>query len=211
MKKLQGKFIDFAIQYSVLQFGKFILKSGRISPYFFNAGNFNDGQALNVLGEAYAELYEAHNITTPHLFGPAYKGISLATATSIALARKNINATVTFNRKEAKDHGEGGMLVGATIKGATTIIDDVITRGTAFNEAKSLIEANGGKVQNLLLLLNRCERGATNKSTIQEVQDLGINVYAIIDVFDIVEYLKNNNQNQDAERILEYQREYAPL
>lgn len=211
MKKYQEKFIEFAVKYGVLQFGKFTLKSGRISPYFFNAGIFSDGLALRILGQAYARLYQSANLKTFHLFGPAYKGIILAGITSMMLAEKNINTTVTFNRKEAKTHGEAGMLIGAQLHGNTTIIDDVITAGTAFREAKNLIEANGGKVHSVLIALNRCERGADAQSTIQEIQVQGIHVFSIIDLFDIVQYLKANNQDEDAIRLLDYQNKYAPI
>lgn len=211
MKKYQEKFIEFAVKYGVLQFGKFTLKSGRISPYFFNAGIFNDGLALRILGQAYATLYQSAKLKTAHLFGPAYKGIILASITSMMLAEKDINTTVTFNRKEAKTHGEAGILIGAQLNGNTTIIDDVITAGTAFREAENLIEANGGKVHSVLIALNRCERGRSAQSTIQEIQAQGIHVFSIIDLFDIVQYLKDHNQDEDAIRLLEYQNKYAPI
>ncbi|OGV26129.1 MAG: orotate phosphoribosyltransferase [Legionellales bacterium RIFCSPHIGHO2_12_FULL_37_14] len=210
MKKIQEKFIEFAIEHRVLQFGKFTLKSGRISPYFFNAGIFNDGIALKTLGNAYANLYKSNHLTTPHLFGPAYKGIILASITSVMLALKGINTTVTFNRKEEKIHGEGGVLIGKAVKGKTTIIDDVITAGTAFRHAKDLIEREGGKVDSVLIALNRCERGVSSQSSIQEIQNFGIKVFAIISLFDIAAYLKDHGQEENASRLLDYQSTYAP-
>lgn len=210
MKKYKEKFIEFAIAHGVLQFGKFTLKSGRISPYFFNAGIFSSGLALKILGQAYAELYQSANLSTQHLFGPAYKGIILASITSLMLAEKNINTTVTFNRKEHKHHGEAGILIGATINGDTTIVDDVITAGTAFREAKNLIESNGGKVHSVLVALDRCERGIGALSTIQEIKAQGIHVFSIIDLFDIVKYLKEHDREKDALKLLDYQKDNAP-
>jgi orotate phosphoribosyltransferase len=199
MKNNKEKFIELALKYNVLQFGKFTLKSGRSSPYFFNAGLFQDGPALRALGKCYAKLYQQHNLTTPQLFGPAYKGILLATITSTALAESNITTTVTFNRKEAKSHGEGGVLIGAPLSGPTTIIDDVITAGTAFREAQQLISTHGGTVHSVLIALDRCEPGLTQRSTLDEIKSQGIEVYSIITVFDIIDYLKQHDQLERAQ------------
>jgi orotate phosphoribosyltransferase len=209
MKNPQEKFIDFAIQYNVLQFGEFTLKSGRISPYFFNAGLFQDGPALKTLGQFYAELYQRHALNTPHLFGPAYKGILLATIASVALAEQSVTTTVTFNRKETKSHGEGGLLIGASLTGPTTIIDDVITAGTAFREAKQFIEMHGGSVDSVLIALDRCEQGLNQTFTLDEIKAQGIQVYSIISVFDIIHYLRQHQQGERAELIEAYQHRYA--
>ncbi|MCX7115625.1 MAG: orotate phosphoribosyltransferase [Gammaproteobacteria bacterium] len=210
MKNLKNKFIEFTLDYHVLQFGEFTLKSGRISPYFFNAGLFQNGRVLKELGQFYAELYQTHHLNTQHLFGPAYKGIQLATTTAIALAEKQINTTVTYNRKEAKSHGEKGLLVGAPLEGPTTIIDDVITAGTAFREAQQLIEAHGGSVHSVLIALDRCERGLGQTSTLTDIQAQGISVYAIISLVDIINYLTEHHQVTQASQLEDYQRKYAP-
>ena len=210
MKNLKNKFIELTLDHHVLQFGEFTLKSGRISPYFFNAGLFQNGRALKELGQFYAALYQTHHLTTRHLFGPAYKGIQLASATAIALADAHIDTTVTYNRKEAKSHGEKGLLVGATLKGPTTIIDDVITAGTAFREAQHLIETHGGRVHSVLIALDRCERGLAQTSTLADIQAQGILVYAIIHLQDIIDYLSSHNQLTQAIRLEAYQKRYAP-
>lgn len=210
MKNLRKKFVEFAISNNVLQFGNFKLKSGRSSPYFFNAGLFQDGMALKTLGQFYASLYQFHELNTPHLFGPAYKGILLATITSVALAEVQIKTTVSFNRKESKTHGEGGMLIGSPLSGPTTIIDDVITAGVAFREAKQFIEAYGGHVHSVLIALDRCESGLHQNATIDEIKAMGIQVYSMINVFDIIDYLKQSNQLEKAITIESYQQRYSP-
>ncbi|WP_131781886.1 orotate phosphoribosyltransferase [Legionella gresilensis] len=202
-------FIELALSCNVLKFGSFTLKSGRQSPYFFNAGLFYHGQYLKQLGQFYAKTLVDHNINCAHLFGPAYKGLPLATATSIALADYGINATVTFNRKEAKAHGEGGILIGAPLVGDTIIIDDVITAGTAFREAQTLIEENGGSLTTVIIALDRCERGLTEQSAISEIRKQGIQVLSIIDIHDLIAYLKNKQLNEELKQLQHYQQLYG--
>ena len=201
-------FIRLALDCQVLKFGEFTLKSGRQSPYFFNAGLFYQGEALRQLGYFYAQMAH-HKIDFNHLFGPAYKGLPLATATAVALAELGMNATVTFNRKEAKTHGEGGKLIGAPLHGNTVMIDDVITAGTAFREAQSLIKEHGGQLNCVVIALDRCERGLTNQSTLKEIQAQGIPVLSIITLFDLVDYLRKDGQIKEVERLVAYQRQYG--
>jgi len=206
---VKDSFIRLALDCNVLKFGKFTLKSGRISPYFFNAGLFYQGEALRQLGQFYAQTLIHHAIDFQHLFGPAYKGLPLATTTAIALAEAGINTTVTFNRKEAKTHGEGGQLMGAPLTGNTVIIDDVITAGTAFREAQQLIHAHGGTVSAVVIALDRCERGETRHSTLTEIQKQGIRVLSIITLFDLIDYLKRENKHQHVEQLQHYQELYG--
>jgi len=209
MNTTQEAFIRLAIDCQVLKFGEFTLKSGRISPYFFNAGLFYQGKALQQLGHFYAQTLINHHIDCKHLFGPAYKGLPLATATAVALAELGVDTTVTFNRKEVKDHGEGGQLIGAPLQGNTVIIDDVITAGTAFREAQTLIKAHGGQLHCVVIALDRCERGSTNQSTLAEIQAQGIRVLSLINLFDLIEYLRNENQSQKVEQLLAYHKQYG--
>ncbi|QBR84051.1 orotate phosphoribosyltransferase [Legionella israelensis] len=202
-------FIRLALNYQVLKFGEFTLKSGRVSPYFFNAGLFYHGEALHKLGKFYANVLLENHVKFDHLFGPAYKGLPLATATSIALAEFGKPSTVTFNRKEMKTHGEGGQLIGSPLHGRTIIIDDVITAGTAFREAQSLINANGGKLTGVVIALDRCERGISNESAIAEIKQQGIEVYSIITLFDLIEYLRANKLNQEVDKLMTYQEKYG--
>ncbi|MBA2652853.1 MAG: orotate phosphoribosyltransferase [Tatlockia sp.] len=202
-------FIRLALECQVLKFGDFKLKSGRQSPYFFNAGLFYQGEALRQLGHFYAKSLVDHKIDFNHLFGPAYKGLPLATATAIALAELGINATVTFNRKEIKTHGEGGQLIGAPLHGNTVIIDDVITAGTAFREAQSLIKEYGGKLNCVVIALDRCERGLTNQSTLTEIKAQGIQVLSIISLYDLIAYLQADGQVNEVSRLKAYQAEYG--
>lgn len=206
---MKDAFIRLALDCNVLQFGKFTLKSGRTSPYFFNAGLFYHGEALRQLGQFYAKILIQHSIDFQHLFGPAYKGLPLATTTAVALAESNINTTVTFNRKEAKTHGEGGQLIGAPLTGNTVIIDDVITAGTAFREAQQLIHAHGGTVTAVVIALDRCERGETRQSTLAEIQKQGIHVLSIITLFDLIDYLKRHNEDHHVEQLQHYQELYG--
>lgn len=187
---MKNKFIELAIACNALKFGEFVLKSGRKSPYFFNVGMFYHGDSLQKLGEFYAQIIIDNNISFDNLFGPAYKGLPIATATAIALSQQGINKTVTFNRKEEKDHGEGGVLIGAPLTGDTIIIDDVITAGTAFREAQTLINANGGKVKAVIIALDRCEKGSKDISTLTEIRNQSINVQSIINFFDLLDYTK---------------------
>ncbi|MFA5960367.1 MAG: orotate phosphoribosyltransferase [Tatlockia sp.] len=209
MKPLQKAFIQLALECQVLKFDEFILKSGRISPYFFNAGLFYQGEALRKLGHFYAKTLLQHNIAFDHLFGPAYKGLPLATATAVALAELGVNTTVTFNRKESKDHGEGGTLIGAPLTGKTIMIDDVITAGTAFREAQSIINQHGGQLTGVLIALDRCERGLGSQSTVAEIQDQGIEVFSIITLFDLIEYLQEEGKTKAVNQLLAYQKEYG--
>jgi orotate phosphoribosyltransferase len=192
MHPYQLDFIELARQYDVLKFGEFKLKSGRISPYFFNAGAFSSGRALAELGRCYARRIVDSAVQFDVLLGPAYKGIPLATATAVALAdHHGINMAFAYNRKEAKDHGEGGVLVGAPLRGRVLIIDDVITAGTAVREVIALIEAAGARLAGVAVGLNRQERGASELSAIQELErEYAVPVLSIIDMNHIIAYLE---------------------
>ncbi len=191
MQAYQRDFIRFAIERGVLRFGEFTLKSGRTSPYFFNAGLFNSGSALAQLGRFYAEAVVASGIDFDVLFGPAYKGIPLAASTAVALAEHHQrDLPWCFNRKEAKDHGEGGTLVGAPLAGNVLIIDDVITAGTAIREVMQIIQGQSATAAGVLIALNRQERGKGELSAIQEVErDFGIPVVSIVSLEQVLEYL----------------------
>jgi len=170
MKPYQREFLELALAKNALRFGQFTLKSGRESPYFFNAGLFDSGAALDALGRAYAQAAIDSGIAFDMLFGPAYKGIALATVTAVALAREHArDVPVAFNRKEAKDHGEGGVLIGAPLKGRVLIVDDVISAGTAIRESLALIRANGATTAGILIALDRQERGQGAQSAAQEI------------------------------------------
>lgn len=202
-------FIRLALSCQALRFGDFTLKSGRQSPYFFNAGLFYQGDSLRQLGSFYANTLIANKIHFRHLFGPAYKGLPLATSTAIALAEMGIDVTVTFNRKEIKDHGEGGQLMGAPLVDNTVIIDDVITAGTAFREAQTLIKENGGNLNCVAIALDRCERGLTSQSTLHEIKEQGIEVLSVINFFDLINYLEQTGQKSDVERMINYHNQYG--
>lgn len=203
-------FITLALKCQALQWGEFTLKSGRISPYFFNIGMFYENKDMLALGQHYAALIQAHRLDIQHLFGPAYKGIPLATATGLALASQGLSVTLTFNRKETKDHGEGGLLIGAPLnQGNTAMIDDVITAGTAFRESKKLIEQASGKLSAVLIALDRCERGSNTNSTLDEIKAQGIHVHSIITFFDLVDYLKNKGEYPLADKLIEYHAQYG--
>lgn len=209
MNQMKSAFIKLALDCHVLKFGEFTLKSGRTSPYFFNAGLFYQGNALRQLGQFYAKTLLEHHAEFDHLFGPAYKGLPLATATAIALAELGQETTVTFNRKEVKNHGEGGQLIGAPLTGKTIVIDDVITAGTAFRESQILIKENGGQLTGVIIALDRCERGLTQESALAEIKAQGINVYSIITLFDLIDYLKSTNQNEQIKKLEAYQAVYG--
>ena len=212
MKSYQHEFIDFAISAGVLRFGDFTLKSGRSSPYFFNAGLFNTGEHLARLGRFYAEAISASDIRFDVLFGPAYKGIPLAAAASIALAdHHGSNVPWCFNRKEAKDHGEGGNLVGAGLKGRILVIDDVITAGTAIRESVDIIQAAGATLAGVVIALDRQERGTGRQSAIQEVeQTYGIRVASIVTLADLLEDLREQpGQDEAVARIEAYRSAYG--
>ncbi|MEX2488176.1 MAG: orotate phosphoribosyltransferase [Pseudomonadales bacterium] len=208
----QREFLDFAIDHDILQFGRFELKSGRISPYFFNAGLFNTGATLGRVGEYYAEALARSGLTYDMLFGPAYKGIPLVTATAIALARnRNVDVPYAFNRKEEKDHGEGGNLVGAPLKGNVVIVDDIITAGTAIRESMAVVQNNGARPVGVLVGIDRQERGTGQLSAIQEIErDYGVVVIRVIGFDDIVEYIRGQEHLQEQLRSMEiYRNEYG--
>jgi orotate phosphoribosyltransferase len=212
VRDYQREFLDFAIERQVLRFGQFTLKSGRVSPYFFNAGLFNSGKALARLGKYYAAAIEASGIQFDTLFGPAYKGIPLASAAAISLAEHhNRDVPYCFNRKEAKDHGEGGSIVGSPLKGRILIVDDVITAGTAIRESMSLIETAGAKAAGVVIALDRQERGAGHLSAIQEVeQNYGLKVVSIVGLADVLEYLEGRQDMGAAvQAIRDYRKEYG--
>ena len=196
----------------VLRFGEFTLKSGRSSPYFFNAGLFNTGEHLARLGRCYAQAISDSQIDFDVLFGPAYKGIPLAAATSIALAdHHQRNVPWCFNRKEAKDHGEGGNLVGAGLNGKILVIDDVITAGTAIRESVDIISRAGATLSGVVIALDRQERGRDERSAIQEVEEtLGIKVTSIVTLADLLDYLRDKpGHAADLENIGRYREQYG--
>lgn len=212
MEKYQFDFIQLAIKHQALCFGEYVLKSGRTSPYFFNAGKFQTGQALAELGRYYAAAITASGVEFDIVFGPAYKGIPLAATTAIALADKyQRDLPYCYNRKEAKDHGEGGTLVGAPLQGKVLIVDDVITAGTAVREVMQIIDAAGAKPAAVLIGLNRQEKGQGQISAIQEVeQSFGIPVISIINLNHIVDYLENQGgQEAMVSKIKEYRATYG--
>ncbi|KPD24039.1 orotate phosphoribosyltransferase [Idiomarina zobellii] len=195
MKAYQKEFIEFAIERGVLKFGEFTLKSGRTSPYFFNAGLFNKGSDLARLGRFYAEALVDSGIDFDVLFGPAYKGIPIATATAVALYdQHNQDTPYCFNRKEKKDHGEGGNLVGSALEGKVMLVDDVITAGTAIREAMDIVQANGAELSGVLIALDRQEKGKGELSAIQEVErDFGAKVVSIVSLNDVITFLKDDD------------------
>ena len=211
MQQYQKDFIDFMLETGALKFGEFTLKSGRISPYFFNAGLFNQGKHLSQLGRFYAQAIEAIEIEFDVLFGPAYKGIPLATATAMALNDSfNRNVPYSFNRKEAKTHGEGGNIVGHPLEGDILIIDDVITAGTAIREAQEIIAANGATTKGVIVALDRQEKGRGELSAIQEVeQNFGISVASIINLSHLITYLKGQNDASLIDKIEAYREQYG--
>ena len=194
MQQYQSDFIQFALKQNVLKFGEFTLKSGRTSPYFFNAGLFASGKALSQLGHFYAQALQNSQIDYDLLFGPAYKGIPLASAMAISLARDfDVDIPYAFNRKEAKNHGEGGNIVGSALSGKIMIVDDVITAGTAIREVIDIIKAQGATPAGVLVALDRQEKGKGELSAIQEIErDYNIPVASIIKLEDLLEFLKND-------------------
>ena len=195
MKAYQKEFIEFAIERGVLKFGEFTLKSGRTSPYFFNAGLFNKGSDLARLGRFYAAALIDSGIDFDVLFGPAYKGIPIATATAVALYDHHQQDTpYCFNRKEKKDHGEGGNLVGSALEGKVMLVDDVITAGTAIREAMEIVQANGAELSGVLIALDRQEKGKGELSAIQEVErDFNAQVVSIVSLNDVINFLKDDD------------------
>lgn len=194
MEQYKRDFIEFALSRNVLKFGEFILKSGRKSPYFFNAGLFNTGADLARLGEFYAAAIQASAVDFDVVFGPAYKGIPIGTSVSVALFnRYGIDKPVCFNRKEVKDHGEGGNLIGSPLQGKILLVDDVITAGTAIRESMELISANQAELAAVLIALNRKERGKGELSAIQEVErDYQCQVLSIIDLDDLMQFIEQD-------------------
>ena len=216
MEDYQQAFLEFAIERKVLKFGEFKLKSGRKSPYFFNAGLFNTGAALAKLGGFYASALIQSKVPYDVIFGPAYKGIPIASATVMALAEQHdLDVPYVFNRKEVKTHGEGGDLVGADLKGRTLIIDDVITAGTAIRESMSILKAHGAELSGVLIALDRQEKGEGPLSAIQEIEDkYAIPVISIVNLDLMIGYLEFN-QEKEAEwrqtlaNVKEYRRQYG--
>ena len=214
MQKYQLEFIEFAIEHKVLCFGEYTLKSGRQSPYFFNSGLFNDGRSLSRLGRFYASAIQAANIEYDMLFGPAYKGIPLASAVAMSLADDHdINMPYCFNRKEAKDHGEGGSTFGATLNGKTMIIDDVISAGTSVNLSVEIIKQAGATATGVAIALDRQERGETNLSAVQEVEQRHqMKVISIVTLENMIEYLeKIPSMVENLDKIRNYRESYGAI
>ncbi len=212
MSDFRQEFIQFAIERKVLCFGEFKTKAGRMSPYFFNAGLFNDGNSLGRLGQFYAKAIVAAALPFDMLFGPAYKGIPLVSAIAIALADMGYNYPFCFNRKEVKDHGEGGVLVGAPLSGRVLIVDDVISAGTSVRESVDLIQTSGeASPSGVVIALDRMERGIGELSAVQEVQKMyGLSVTSIINLDDLVEYLQNHRELEPHLRAVErYRAQYG--
>ena len=216
LKQYQRDFIEFALHLNVLRFGEFTLKSGRKSPYFFNAGLFNTGLALAKLGQFYAAAIVDSALPFDVLFGPAYKGIPIASATAVAMAEHhNLDLPWCFNRKEAKDHGEGGNLVGAPLQGKVLIIDDVITAGTAIREVMTLLDTTSATPAGVVVALDRQEKGKGALSAIQEVErDFSIPVISIINLNQLITYMEENANtsaalSQHLDRVKAYRAEYG--
>jgi orotate phosphoribosyltransferase len=211
MHPFQQQFIALAIEHNALCFGEFTLKSGRVSPYFFNAGRFQTGAALAALGKAYADALVASNVEIDMIFGPAYKGIPLAATTAATLADTHQrDYPFCYNRKEAKDHGEGGTLVGAPLQGKVLIIDDVITAGTAVREVIDIIHAADAKPAAVLIGLNRQEKGNGEKSAIQEVEELfSIPVISIVTLDDIIQYMSDKGDTANVSAMQTYRDKYG--
>ncbi|WP_160064634.1 orotate phosphoribosyltransferase [Psychromonas sp. L1A2] len=212
MKAYQKEFIEFAIEKQVLKFGEFTLKSGRISPYFFNAGLFNTGRDLARLGRFYAAALQDSGIAYDLLFGPAYKGIPIATTTAVALSNDyDLDVPYCFNRKEAKTHGEGGSLVGSELTGKIMLVDDVITAGTAIRESMDIINAHNAELAGVLIALDRQEKGKAELSAIQEVErDYDAKVISIVELADVVSYLETLPEMQQyLESVQAYRQQYG--
>ena len=214
MQAYKREFIDLALELGVLRFGEFTLKSGRVSPYFFNAGLFNTGYAAARLGRYYAASIADSGVRFDMIFGPAYKGIPLAALAAAALAEhQDMDVPYCYNRKEAKAHGEGGSIVGAPLRGRVLIVDDVITAGTAVREAYQIIAAAGAEVAGLAISLDRQERGQGSLSAVQELkQALGIPVSSIIQLNDLIDILEESEEYAEyLDPVLEYRRKYGVL
>ena len=214
MQEFQENFLNFVIENEILRFGEFTLKSGRKSPYFFNSGLFNTGEKLSFLASCYADAIVGAGVNYDVLFGPAYKGIPLATATAMALANEHkVNKPYCFNRKERKAHGEGGAIVGAELSGDVLIVDDVITAGTAVREAAEIINSNGARLNGIAVAMDRQEKGIGSLSAIQEIEKLyQIKVVSIISLKDIVAYLsasKNEQLQPYLDAVVSYREKYG--
>ncbi|MCE7577936.1 orotate phosphoribosyltransferase [Aliivibrio fischeri] len=212
MKAYQREFIEFALEKEVLKFGEFTLKSGRKSPYFFNAGLFNTGRDLARLGRFYAAALVDSGIEYDVLFGPAYKGIPIATTTAVALAdHHDTDKPYCFNRKEAKDHGEGGNLVGSALEGRIMLVDDVITAGTAIRESMEIIQANGADLAGVLVAIDRQEKGKGELSAIQEVErDFNCSIISIVSLTDLISFLEEKGDNaEQLEAVKAYRAEFG--
>jgi orotate phosphoribosyltransferase len=207
----QTDFIELCVRLGVLRFGSFVLKSGRESPYFFNAGLFNTGDAISAVGRAYAEAVTASDLHFDMLFGPAYKGIPLVTITAAALAQRGRSLPFAFNRKESKDHGEGGSIVGSPLRGAVLIVDDVITAGTAIRESVDIIIAGGARPAGVLLAFDRQERAPEGRlSAVQEVRErFGIPVITVVNLADLMHHVSARGGGDDLERMQAYRERYG--
>jgi len=210
MQPFQQQFLDYCVERGVLRFGEFTLKSGRVSPYFFNAGLFNSGADLAALGDFYAAAIDHAGIDFDILFGPAYKGIPLAAITAAALHRNHGRECLyAFDRKEKKDHGEGGQIVGAEVRGEVLIIDDVITAGTAIRHSMALIESLGANVRAVTVALDRQEKGQGERSAIQELESGGLQVVPIIRLADIMAFLEASGDETQLAAITAYRERYG--
>ena len=205
------EFIEFALGQNVLRFGEFKTKAGRLSPYFFNAGLFNDGAALDRLSQFYARAILASGLAIDMLFGPAYKGIPLVAVSALALARSGLNLPFAFNRKEVKDHGEGGSIIGAALRGRVLIIDDVISAGTSVRESVELIRAAGATPCGVVIALDRMEHGSGKLSAVQEVErDYGIPVLAVATLDDLLAFLRERPDFKEYQAaVTRYRQEYG--
>lgn len=214
MRAYKREFIELALELGVLRFGEFTLKSGRVSPYFFNAGLFNTGYAAAKLGRFYAAAIAESGVQFDMLFGPAYKGIPLATLAAASLAEQHdIDVPYSFNRKEIKAHGEGGSIVGAPLSGGVLVVDDVITAGTAIREAYQIILAAGAEIAGLVISLDRQERGQGPYSAVQELkQSLDVPVFSIIQLDDLINILEESTEyEQYLDPVLSYRRQFGVL
>ena len=212
MQYNQNRFIELALEYDVLKFGEFKLKSGRLSPYFFNAGLFNTGKALAELGRCYAQAIVDSGIKYDVLFGPAYKGIPLVAVTAMAMYQDHgLDVPYAFNRKEAKDHGEGGNIVGSPLEGQVLILDDVITAGTAIREAIDIIDSADATAVGVMIALDRQEKGSGDRSAVQEInEEYGLAVASVIGMQDLIQYLaEKGDQEEMLDAMKFYRTEYG--